>query len=74
MRTTWNVDDEIVEEVKKYAKARSLPAGEAASQLIRRGLRARLGIRFEKGVPVFDVPADSPVVTLEYAQHLIDEL
>lgn len=74
MRTTWNVDDEIVEEVKQYARARSLPAGEAASQLIRRGLNARLGIRFEHGIPVFDVPGNSPIVTGEHAQRLIDEL
>jgi len=74
MRTTWNIDDEIVEEVKQYARIRSIPAGEAAGQLIRQGLRAGIGIRYESGFPVFDTPADSPVVTLEHTLRLEDEL
>ena len=74
MRTTWNVDDEVVEEVKQYARARSIPAGEAASQLIRRGLKTGIGIRLEQGIPVFDIPDDSPIVTQEHVKRLIDEL
>jgi hypothetical protein len=74
MRTTWNVEDEVVEEVRQYAKDRAIPAGQAASQLIRRGLKARLGIRYEHGFPVFDVPEGSPIVTQEHVQRLIDEL
>jgi hypothetical protein len=49
MRTPWNVDDEVEDEVKQYARARSIPAGEAASQLIRRGLKTGIGIRLEQG-------------------------
>lgn len=74
MRTTWNVDDQIVEEVKQYARARSIPAGEAASQLIRRGLKARLGTRIDGAFEVFDVPEDSPMVSQEHVQRLIDDL
>jgi hypothetical protein len=74
MRTTWNVEDDVVEDVKEYARARSIPAGQAASQLIRRGLRAGIGMRYENGFPVFDVPAGTPVVTKEHVQRLIDEL
>jgi len=74
MRTTWNIDDEVQREVKEYAEARSIPAGEAASLLIRRGLHAKIGTRRERGVLVFDIPADSPVVTYEHVQKLIDEL
>jgi hypothetical protein len=74
MRTTWNVDDEIVEGVKEYALARSISAGEAASQLIRRGLKSGIGIRYEDGIPVFDTPEDSPTVTLEHTLRLEDEL
>ena len=74
MRTTLNIDDEVLNQVKEYAASRSIPTGEAASQLIRRGLKARLGIRYEQGVPMFDLPDDSPVVTFEHTQRLIDEL
>ena len=74
MRTTWNLDDEIVEEVKQYARARSISAGEAASHLIRQGLKAQLGTRVENGFEVFDVPEGSSVVTQEHVQRMIDNL
>lgn len=74
MRTTWNLDDEIVQEVKQYARERSIPAGEAANRLIRRALRTGVGIRYENGFPLFDVPADTPAVSKEHVQMLIDEL
>jgi hypothetical protein len=74
MRTTWNFEDDIVKEVKEYARARSIPAGQAASHLIRQGLRTGIGIRYENGFPVFDAPADSPAVTLEHTLELEDEL
>jgi hypothetical protein len=74
VRTTWNFDEEVVQEVKRYARERSIPAGEAASRLIRRALKTGVGIRYENGFPVFDVPPDTPVVTKEHVQQLIDEL
>jgi hypothetical protein len=74
MRTSWNIDDEVLREVKEYAEARSIPADEAASLLIRRGFRAKIGMRQENGVFVFDIPANSPTVTCEHGQKLIDEL
>ena len=74
MRTTWNVDDEVVEDVKEYARARTMPAGKAVSLLLRQALRQPLGTRIENGFEVFDVPGDSPIVTLEHTLHLEDEL
>jgi hypothetical protein len=74
MRTTWNVDNELVGAVKDYARTRSISSGEAASQLIRRGLKAGIGIRYEQGIPVFDTAYDSPIVTLEHTLLMEDEL
>jgi len=74
VRTTWNVDDEIVEEIKDYARARTMPAGKAVSFLLKQALRQPLGTRIEKGFEVFDVPEDTPIVTQEHVQRLIDEL
>ncbi len=74
MRTTWNVDDEVVEDVKEYARARTMPAGKAVSLLLKQALRKPLGTRIENGFEVFDVPGDSPIVTLEHTLHLEDEL
>jgi hypothetical protein len=74
MRTTWNVDEEIVHEVKAYARARTMPAGKAVSVLLKQALQQRLGTRKEGGFEVFNVPEDSPIVTLEHTLRLEDEL
>jgi len=74
MRTTWNIDDDVLKEVKQYASARTISAGEAATSLLKQSLRRPLGTRVEQGFTVFDVPDDSPVVTQEHVQRMIDEL
>jgi hypothetical protein len=74
MRTTWNIDDDVLEEVKEYARARTMPAGEAATFLLKQSLRKPIGTRVENGFQVFDVPEDSPTLTQEHVQRLIDEL
>ena len=74
MRTTWNIDDDVLEEVKQYASARTISAGEAATSLLKQSLRRPLGTRVEQGFTVFDVPDDSPVITQEHVQRMIDEL
>jgi len=74
MRTTLNIADEVLEQVREYAAARSMPTGEAASYLLNQALNKPLGTRIEGGFEVFDVPDDSPIVTLEQTLRLEDEL
>ena len=74
MRTTLNIDDEVLEQVKQNAAARSMPTGQAASRLLNQALNKPLGTRIENGFEVFDLPDDSPIVTLEHVQKMIDEL
>jgi hypothetical protein len=73
MRTTLNIQDDVLERVKEYAALHSMATGEAASYLLLRALNRPLGTRFENGFEVFDVPEDSPVVTLEQTLRLEDE-
>lgn len=74
MRTTLNISDDVLEQVKQFAAARTMPAGEAVSYLLKQALNKPLGTRIENGFEVFDVPADSPVVSLEQTLRLEDEL
>ena len=74
MRTTLNIDDEVLEQVKQNAAARSMPTGQAASCLLNQALNKPLGTRIENGFEVFDLPDDSPIVTLEHVQKMIDAL
>ena len=73
MRTTVDIEDEVLDEVKQYARARTMPAGKAMSYLLKQALHKPLGTRVEDGFVVFDVPEDSPVVTLEHTLRLEDE-
>lgn len=84
MRTTVNVDDDVLATAREMAYVRQISVGEALSMLARRGLAARLGTRRDpvSGLLVFDVPEDAPEVTpeiieraeelddLQYAKHL----
>jgi hypothetical protein len=74
MRTTLNIKDEVLEQVRQFAAARSMPTGEAASYLLKQALNKPLGTRIENGFEVFDVPEGSPIVTLEHTLRLEDEL
>ena len=71
MRTTLNLDDDVLGEIKSYADARKLPLGKAASDLLRKGLNARIPTRVVNGIVVFDAP-DAPVVTSEQIKELLE--
>jgi hypothetical protein len=74
LRTTLKIDDEVLKEVKQYAAARSMATGEATTYLLRQALNKPIGTRLENGFEVFDVPEDSPIVTLEHTLRLEDDL
>ena len=74
MRTTLDIRDDVLEQVREYATARSISKGAAASYLLQQALNRPLGTRVENGFEVFDVPDDSPIVTLEHTLRLEEEL
>ena len=73
MRTTITLEDEAFAAAQAYAKARALKLGQAVSELILRGSAEKLPIKQEKGVWVFDLPADTPRVTARQVQQMLDE-
>jgi hypothetical protein len=74
MRTTLNIDDDVLQAVKSYAGSRSMPLCEAVSLLVRRGLSIPCPTRRVNGLLVFDPPAGRPPVTSKRVQELEDEL
>ena len=70
MRTTLNIDDDILEAVKSIAEERNLPVGAVLLELARRGLhRPDADRRRQKGFPVFDVSSDSTPLTLDRVER-----
>jgi hypothetical protein len=73
MRTTLSLDDDVLQEVKAYAKSRDVAIGKAVSELVRRALHAPLETRMVNGFHVVKLPPGSPPVSTEDIRKLQDE-
>jgi hypothetical protein len=73
MRTTLSLDDDIWQLIRRYADSRSLGLGKAVSELVRRGLTTPRPTRTVNGLRVFDLPADSPPVTIKKVRQMVVE-
>jgi hypothetical protein len=58
MRTTLDIDDDVLQAVKELAEARGLTAGQALSALLRQALTPDRPVRMRNGIPV--LPRRSP--------------
>ena len=75
MRTTLNIDDEILEAAKLIAGERNLSVGAALSELARRGLQPSGPVGRKRGeFPVFEVSRGGTVLTLGRVKRHEDEL
>jgi hypothetical protein len=73
MRTTLDLDDEVLAAARRIAAARSKSLGQVVSDLARRGLEMRPKITRKRGFPVFQVPNNAPALTLEDIRRDEDE-
>jgi len=74
MRTTLNLDPDVLLAVKELAALRGSTAGQVLSQLARSALKAereRGGVR--NGVPLLEPTPDEGIVTLEVVNRLRDQ-
>lgn len=73
MRTTLNLDDDVLREAREYADSRSVPLGRAVSDLVRRGLKSPIQTQVVNGFHVVTLPPDSPPVTSERVKKLLED-
>jgi hypothetical protein len=73
MRTTLNLDDDLLERLKDYAENRSVALGKAASELMRKGLDAPLQTRLVNGVHTVVLPPNSPKISSERIKELLED-
>lgn len=59
MRTTLNLDPDVLNAAKRLAAASSRSLGEVVSELARRSLESPPPTKRVRGLPVFDVPSDA---------------
>jgi len=76
MRTTLDIEDDVLQAAKELAQREGSTAGQVLSQLARRGLnipatqRAKTP-RVRNGVPL--LPSRGEVITVEHIQQLQDQ-
>jgi hypothetical protein len=74
MRTTLDIEDDVLQAAKELAQRKGGTAGQVISDLARRGLNAPVAKRrpgLRGGVPV--LPSRGEIVTLEHVQKIQDE-
>jgi|GEM_PF-1173255 len=77
MRTTLTLSESAAEFAAQYAAARSLRLGQAVSELILSAQNRQTDLRFKPvkrgGVWVFDLPADTPMVTSAQVKAFLED-
>jgi hypothetical protein len=76
MRTTLDIEDDVLQAAKELAAKERSTAGAVISRLAREGLRQPAGTRtklsIKNGVPVFPARAGE-IVTIEHVQKIMEE-
>jgi len=70
MRIRITLNDEAVDIVERYAKARDMSLSQAISALVLNSVRTKPRIKYENGLPVFDVPKSKRKITTEWVKKL----
>jgi hypothetical protein len=74
MRTTLEIDDDVLQAAKDLAANRGTTAGKVLSELARQALEPRRSPRLRNGVPLLPRrPAGTPKPTLDLVNRLRDE-
>jgi hypothetical protein len=72
MRTTLDIDENLLAIARVRAKERGISLGAAVSEMMRQGLRIPIQTS-RSGFPVFEPPPDAPVVTDELVARYRDD-
>ncbi|MGQ0594127.1 MAG: CopG family transcriptional regulator [Gammaproteobacteria bacterium] len=73
MRTTLNLDDDVLQAARALSRRRGKPIGVVISELIRRGLGSSHPAEVRSGVRLFPVREGAGTVTPEVVRALLDE-
>jgi hypothetical protein len=74
MRTTLDIDDEILHTIKAMAQQRKTTAGHVVSSLLRESLQPKsFELKYRNGVPLLPRRPNGPAVTAELVDRLASE-
>ena len=73
MRTTVDLEEDVLLAAKEIARQRGITVGQVLSDLARQALTRRVAVTTKHNLPIFPVQADAGPVTLELVNRLRDE-
>lgn len=73
MRTTVNLEDDILRAARALARERGDSLGTVLSDLARKGLRPQAPSAYEGDFPVFQVREDAPPLTSEMVEGAMED-
>jgi hypothetical protein len=74
MRTTLDIDEDVLQAAKELATARRTTAGKVLSELARKALTPETSAKVRNGVPLLPRrPAGAPRLTMKLVNDLRDE-
>jgi hypothetical protein len=73
MRTTLQIDDDILSAAKHLAGERGVSVGRVVSDLARRGLRPERTYRIEDDLPTFEVREDARLFGPDEVRDALEE-
>jgi hypothetical protein len=65
MRITLNIEDEVLAAIRKHADERDISLGQAASDLVQRGVEGLPEFKMKNGWVQFELPPGMPPLTDE---------
>ena len=72
MRTTLDIDDDVLDAARELARERGQSIGALISALARAGLRPQ-SVEIVDGLPLIRATKDSPVITSEMVRRALDD-
>ena len=73
MRTTLDLDLDVLQAAKEIGAARGMSAGQVISELVRKALASPTSKKVRNGVPLLSRKAGSPPLTMAAVNQLRDE-
>lgn len=73
MKTTLQLDNDVLEAARSLAKTENKSLDEVVSNLVRRGLADRPPGPAAQGFPMFEVPPNTPPLTPEMVKRALED-
>jgi len=73
MRTTLDIDDDVLVAIKGLAEAQDTTAGKVLSELVRKSLEPKGSVKKRNGFSLFPTKGKGAPVTMEIVNRLRDE-